>query len=227
MRLQTIFFTDMSQMEDDEIFSKTSFNENSQKEKEEKVHKDSSLALDIQVGYGNVSKTEHNIKDTLMRDKDSTSDDKLIYRITDRIPLHLTLLFALQQSLLSLSLNLVVSLLVAEVVCAKENDEFKAKLLSSTMFMSGLTTLLQVTVGIRLPFYQGPILEYVAPLLVMTTFNKDQCNFAVIRRTNGMYIFLTGVRNVSISPTLSLDYIIMMVFHFNCFLVVLLDIQYL
>jgi len=50
---------------------------------------------------------------------------------------------------LSLSTSLAVSLLVAQVVCAEADEDFKAKLLSSTLFMNGITTLLMVTLGIR------------------------------------------------------------------------------
>ena len=55
----------------------------------------------------------------------------------------------LQQGLLALSGSLIVSILVAETVCASNNDVFKAKLLSSTLFMNGITTLAMCLFGIR------------------------------------------------------------------------------
>ncbi|OWF55077.1 solute carrier family 23 member 1-like [Mizuhopecten yessoensis] len=100
----------------------------------------------------------------------------LIYKISSYVPPHLTLMFAFQQALLSISGSLAVSLLVAEVVCAEDNDEFKAKLLSSTLFMNGLTTFLMVTLGIRLPLYQGATTDYVAPLLAMSQLDTGRCN---------------------------------------------------
>ena len=42
-----------------------------------------------------------------------------------------------------------MSLLVAETVCAEEDEEFKARLLGTTLFMSGITTLLMTYFGIR------------------------------------------------------------------------------
>ena len=54
-----------------------------------------------------------------------------------------------QQGLMSLSAQLVVSLLVAEAVCASDNDMFKSRLLSSTLFMSGVTTVAMNVIGIR------------------------------------------------------------------------------
>ena len=50
---------------------------------------------------------------------------------------------------MSLSRSLSTSLLVADVVCAKSDENFKAKLLSTTMFVSGVTTFLQNTIGVR------------------------------------------------------------------------------
>jgi xanthine/uracil permease len=52
---------------------------------------------------------------------------------------------------------LTVVILVAEVVCAEDDYELKAKLLSTTILLSGITTLIQVTFGIRLVhFINGP-----------------------------------------------------------------------
>ena len=41
------------------------------------------------------------------------------------------------------------SLLVADILCARENEQFKARLLSTTMFLSGMCTVLQNTIGVR------------------------------------------------------------------------------
>ncbi|XP_069128856.1 solute carrier family 23 member 2-like [Argopecten irradians] len=42
--------------------------------------------------------------------------------------------------------------------------------------MNGITTLLMVTLGIRLPLYQGAAPDYVAPLLAMADIDKGRCN---------------------------------------------------
>ncbi|XP_060079225.1 solute carrier family 23 member 1-like [Ylistrum balloti] len=117
-----------------------------------------------------------NITDVAGISTKGNKDGGLIYKISDPVPIHLTFLFALQQALLSLSTSLAVSLLVAQVVCAEDNEDFKARLLSSTLFMNGITTLLMVTLGIRLPLYQGASPDYVAPLLAMADIDKGGCN---------------------------------------------------
>ena len=55
----------------------------------------------------------------------------------------------LQQAIISIAHQLVVSLLVAQVVCAADDSEIRTRLLSSTLFMTGFTTLLMVTLGSR------------------------------------------------------------------------------
>ncbi|KAH3716412.1 hypothetical protein DPMN_059134 [Dreissena polymorpha] len=100
----------------------------------------------------------------------------LIYRINDTPPLHVTFICGLQQALLSLSGNLIVSLLVAEAVCASHDDVFKAKLLGSTLFMSGVTTVCQNLFGIRLPLFQGAAPEYVVPLLLVASADGNFCS---------------------------------------------------
>ncbi|WAQ93503.1 S23A2-like protein, partial [Mya arenaria] len=65
------------------------------------------------------------------------------------------------QALLALSGSLVVSLLVAEAVCASDDDAVKAKLFSSTLFMNGASS------------------EYIVPLLLMKTDGNNFCSNTV------------------------------------------------
>lgn len=100
---------------------------------------------------------------------------KMNYRISQNPPFHLTLLFALQNILLALPWCLSMTILVAEFACAEEDYNFKAMLLSTTLLMSGLTTVAQVTIGIRLPVYQGPTTAYIIPLLALKELPEWSC----------------------------------------------------
>ncbi|KAK3598681.1 hypothetical protein CHS0354_006356 [Potamilus streckersoni] len=100
----------------------------------------------------------------------------LVYKVSDRPPIHLAIFFALQQALLSLSGSLAISLLVADVVCAANDEDVKSRLLSSTLFMNGVTTLAMVVIGVRLPLYLGAAGDYIIPLLVLVNIQKDRCN---------------------------------------------------
>ncbi|KAL4221143.1 hypothetical protein ACF0H5_019402 [Mactra antiquata] len=100
----------------------------------------------------------------------------LIYGINSTPPIHITIVSALQQALLALSGSLVVSLLVAEAVCAENDQHFKAKLLSSTLFMNGITTIAMNLFGIRLPLFQGASSEYIVPLLLLANDGSTFCS---------------------------------------------------
>ncbi|XP_060597680.1 solute carrier family 23 member 2-like isoform X2 [Ruditapes philippinarum] len=115
-------------------------------------------------------------EDSIEKDVEDLSDTALIYNVSDSPPIHLSIIFGFQQALLSLSGNLTVSLLIAEVICAETDEEIKAKLLGTTLFMSGVTTLLMTFVGTRLPLFQGAAGDYVIPLLVMVAIDKDRCD---------------------------------------------------
>ena len=63
---------------------------------------------------------------------------------------HHSNLYIFQQALLPVSAALSVSLLVTEVVCARDDGEIKTKILSATFFMMGLSTFSMSTFGVRL-----------------------------------------------------------------------------
>ncbi|KAK7093749.1 solute carrier family 23 member 1-like [Littorina saxatilis] len=100
---------------------------------------------------------------------------RLIYKVTDNPPPHMVLLFALQQSLLSVSTALTVSLLVSELICARSDNDIKTRIMSATFLMIGVSTFTMSTLGVRLPIFQGPAMTYIVPLFALTTLPEWQC----------------------------------------------------
>ncbi|KAL5021643.1 hypothetical protein ScPMuIL_000798 [Solemya velum] len=100
---------------------------------------------------------------------------RLHYRVSDNPPLHLTIMFAFQQVLLSISGPLGIAVLIAELVCVQDDDNFKTQMICTTMMMSAICTLIQVTVGVRLPVFQGPTGIYFIPLFAMTSLDEWRC----------------------------------------------------
>ncbi|KAL3864972.1 hypothetical protein ACJMK2_006612 [Sinanodonta woodiana] len=121
---------------------------------------------------------------TLNRGTESLSQKMFMYNVSDNPPIYLSVFFGLQQALLSLAGSLSVSLLVADVVCAENDEEFKTWLLSSTLFMNGVTTILMTLFGVRLPLFLGPAPDYVIPLLAMAAIAKDRCDLKQDISTN-------------------------------------------
>ncbi|KAA8590365.1 hypothetical protein FQN60_014299, partial [Etheostoma spectabile] len=70
---------------------------------------------------------------------------------------------------------IAVPLILAEPLCIKDNSIAKSQLISTIFFVSGLCTLLQTTVGIRLPILQGGTFSFITPTLAILALPKWQC----------------------------------------------------
>ncbi|OWF43864.1 solute carrier family 23 member 1-like [Mizuhopecten yessoensis] len=99
----------------------------------------------------------------------------LLYKVSERPPLHITAILSFQQVLISLAGSLAVSSFVADAACAEDDMDLKSRLLSSTLLMNGVTTLLMVTIGIRLPLYQGAAALYIVPLIAIQSVDQNRC----------------------------------------------------
>ena len=107
--------------------------------------------------------------------------------------MRLNVILIFQQALLSLAPQLVVSLLVADAICAKDNDAFKVRLLSSTNLMNGVTTLAMVLFGTRcLAFihmslamqnqHEKPFLRGILRLITKSAICvRDKCQAASLK----------------------------------------------
>ncbi|OWF51774.1 solute carrier family 23 member 1-like [Mizuhopecten yessoensis] len=99
----------------------------------------------------------------------------LFYRVSESPPIHLSFLFALQQSVVSIPKCLFIVALIAELTCARDVEYFKAQMFSTTVFLAGICTFCQCTFGVRLPVYQGPMSQYVLPLMALKALPDWQC----------------------------------------------------
>ncbi|XP_060073897.1 solute carrier family 23 member 1-like [Ylistrum balloti] len=100
----------------------------------------------------------------------------LSYNVSDNPPFGLSLILALQNVLLSFGMNLLVSVTIADLACAERNDPIRAKLFCTSIFVVGLTTVVQSLCGIRLPILQGVSGAFMAPLLSLKTAGVWSCD---------------------------------------------------
>ncbi|XP_068596071.1 solute carrier family 23 member 2 [Brachionichthys hirsutus] len=98
----------------------------------------------------------------------------LIYSINDRPPWYLCILLGLQHYILAFSGILVIPLILADHICITDNVA-TSQLISTILFVSGLCTLLQTTIGIRLPILQGGSITFLTPALAILALPKWQC----------------------------------------------------
>ncbi|XP_060065562.1 solute carrier family 23 member 2-like [Ylistrum balloti] len=100
---------------------------------------------------------------------------KTFYGVEDVPPIHLCFLFGLQQAILCLGSSLSIPFIIAGMICAENESDVRAKLLSITMFMCGLATILQSTFGVRLGVVQGGSHTFIAPIVAMMSLSKWSC----------------------------------------------------
>ncbi|XP_061186309.1 solute carrier family 23 member 1-like isoform X2 [Saccostrea echinata] len=141
-------------------------------DKEEK--KQSTLPRERKVSYVEDTGNEPAKSDTKV-ELQSEGFDRLLYKTSETPPIHLLLLFAFQQFLMSISGTLAVVLIASKVICAGDDEEFVAYILSSSLCMNGVCTILMNTIGVRLPLYQGAYGGYILPLLTLLEIDPNKC----------------------------------------------------
>nr|KAI8755909.1 solute carrier family 23 member 2-like [Biomphalaria glabrata] len=125
----------------------------------------------------------------------------LIYRISEVPPPHLLIFFALQQCLLSIGSPLAVTIIVAEVICAQQDEAIKTYILSSSFLMIGVSTFAMSTFGVRLPVFQGPASTYLIPLIAMSTLPEWKCpNLFKDSRHDNITVLMADVGNGTVIP---------------------------
>ncbi|KAI1888586.1 hypothetical protein AGOR_G00186690 [Albula goreensis] len=111
------------------------------------------------------------IEDSL--EKRGCSD--LVYSINDRPPWYLCILLGFQHYILAFGGIIAIPLILADPICIKDNNAAKSQLISTIFFVSGLCTLLQTTIGTRLPILQGGTFSYITPTLAILALPKWRC----------------------------------------------------
>ncbi|GAB6030741.1 hypothetical protein CHUAL_007592 [Chamberlinius hualienensis] len=99
----------------------------------------------------------------------------LLYTIDDIPPWYLCLLLGLQQYLTMLSGAISIPYILAPAMCISENSSARAHLMSTIMFTSGIITILQTTIGVRLPIVQGGTFSFLIPILGMLNLPEWKC----------------------------------------------------
>ncbi|KAM9311659.1 solute carrier family 23 member 1-like [Gastrophryne carolinensis] len=100
---------------------------------------------------------------------------ELIYGIDDRPPWYLCILLAFQHYILAFGGIIAIPLILAEPLCVKHDNAVKSQLISTIFFVSGICTLLQTTIGTRLPILQGGTFSLITPTLAILALPQWKC----------------------------------------------------
>ncbi|KAI6214432.1 Solute carrier family 23 member 2 [Aphelenchoides besseyi] len=108
-------------------------------------------------------------------DETSEKSNALRYRTNSEIPIVTAMLMGFQHSMVSIA---GILHLVADIACAGEKTTYlRSQLISSTLIASGVMTLLQTTVGLRLSVLQGPAFAFIPPLYAFARQPEMQCQW--------------------------------------------------
>ncbi|XP_059910456.1 solute carrier family 23 member 2-like [Gadus macrocephalus] len=100
----------------------------------------------------------------------------MIYTIEDCPPWYLCVFLGLQHYLTCFSGTIAVPFLLADAMCVGYDQWATSQLIGTIFFCVGITTLIQTTVGCRLPLFQASAFAFLAPARAILSLDKWKCN---------------------------------------------------
>lgn len=100
----------------------------------------------------------------------------LLYGIEDAPPFYLSIFYGFQHYLAMIGGTISKPIILATYLCMEESDPARGALVSTIIFVSGLVTLLQSTLGVRLPIIQGGNFAYLVPIIVLLNTSVEPCS---------------------------------------------------
>lgn len=107
--------------------------------------------------------------------KKDTTGAGVLYKVNDTPPWYLCLVLGFQHYLTMMGGTVSYPFLLAPYLCISEDDPARAQLISTILFVSGLGTLLQATLGVRLPVIQGSTFAHLVPILAVLQLPQWKC----------------------------------------------------
>ncbi|XP_057376803.1 solute carrier family 23 member 1-like [Daphnia carinata] len=99
----------------------------------------------------------------------------LLYSVDDVPPWHLSCLLGFQHYLMMFGGTISVPFILTPALCMEENDPVRSAIVSTIIFVSGIITLLQCTIGIRLPIVQGGTFAFLVPTFAILNLPEWSC----------------------------------------------------
>ncbi|XP_057693427.1 solute carrier family 23 member 1 isoform X1 [Corythoichthys intestinalis] len=143
--------------------------------KEEHLELDLKDLGDDNSAFGGKDADEQPAVDKKAHQESADSAVDLVYSLNDRPPWYLCILLGFQHYVLAFGGIIAIPLILAEPLCIGDNNVAKSQLICTIFFVSGLSTLLQTGIGVRLPILQGGTFSFITPTLAILALPKWQC----------------------------------------------------
>ncbi|KAB7507704.1 Solute carrier family 23 member 2 [Armadillidium nasatum] len=106
----------------------------------------------------------------------TSKDTELVYGVSDIPPWYYTLFLGAQSYLLMVGSTLGVPFYLCPMMCMDDNDPSRIKITSSIIFVSGIVTILQSSLGVRLPIIQGGTFGFLLPTMAILSSSFPSCD---------------------------------------------------
>jgi len=109
-------------------------------------------------------------EDAKQEEKPEATSFGLLYSIEDTPPWYVCCLLGLQHYLTMFGATVAIPFILCPKLCIAGDDPARGYIISTIFFVSGLVTLLQSSLGCRLPIIQGGTFSFLAPTLAILSF---------------------------------------------------------
>ncbi|KAM4875617.1 solute carrier family 23 member 1 isoform 2-T2 [Thomomys bottae] len=99
----------------------------------------------------------------------------MLYKIEDVPPWYLCILLGFQHYLTCFSGTIAVPFLLAEALCVGRDQLMVSQLIGTIFACVGITTLIQTTLGIRLPLFQASAFAFLVPAKAILALERWKC----------------------------------------------------
>nr|XP_012604478.1 solute carrier family 23 member 1 isoform X5 [Microcebus murinus] len=99
----------------------------------------------------------------------------MLYKIEDVPPWYLCILLGFQHYLTCFSGTIAVPFLLAEALCVGRDQHMVSQLIGTIFTCVGITTLIQTTLGIRLPLFQASAFAFLVPAKAILALDRWKC----------------------------------------------------
>ncbi|XP_025300842.1 solute carrier family 23 member 1 [Canis lupus baileyi] len=99
----------------------------------------------------------------------------MLYKIEDVPPWYLCILLGFQHYLTCFSGTIAVPFLLAEALCVGRDQYMVSQLIGTIFTCVGITTLIQTTLGIRLPLFQASAFAFLVPAKAILALERWKC----------------------------------------------------
>ncbi|XP_068198783.1 solute carrier family 23 member 1-like [Antennarius striatus] len=146
--------------------------------------------------------------------------NKPLYRVTDVPPWYLCIFFAFQHYLTAFGGMIVTPVILAEGLCLQHDSLTQSHLINTVFLVSGLSTVLQVTFGVRLPIIQGSSFALLLPALAFLSTPEWKCpdwthNASLVNTSSPLFIEVWQTRLRTLQGSIMLASILQILVGFS------------